>query len=65
MAAIVTFRDLDGWQVGIANVVIVYRIARRFPDAERFVLSAQMRRAAISVPANIAEGDCRRSPQLT
>ena len=63
MAAIVTFRDLDVWQVGIANVVIVYRIVRRFPDAERFVLSAQMRRAAISVPANIAEGHCRRSPR--
>ena len=56
-----TFRDLDAWRMGLENVVAVYRIARLLPADERFVLSAQMRRAAISIPANIAEGHARRS----
>jgi four helix bundle protein len=60
---ILTYRDLQAWQAGMDTVVAVYRIAELLPSAERYVLSAQMRRAAISVPANVAEGHCRRSPR--
>jgi four helix bundle protein len=63
MSRIQTFRDLEVWNAAMDNVVIVYRVAKRLPDVERFVLSAQIRRAVISVPANIAEGHCRRSPR--
>jgi four helix bundle protein len=42
-------------------VELVYAMSSRFPDAERFGLTAQMRRTAVSVPSNIAEGAARRS----
>jgi len=48
--------DLVVWQQGIALVKEVYRLSNRFPESEKFGLSSQMQRAAISVPANIAEG---------
>jgi four helix bundle protein len=60
---ILTFRDLDAWQAGMETVLAVYRMAAHLPASERYVLSAQMRRAAISIPANVAEGHCRRSPK--
>ncbi|MDB5887652.1 MAG: hypothetical protein JWM03_524 [Rhodocyclales bacterium] len=52
-------RDLLVWQHAIALVTAVYRITATFPDSERFGLTAQMRRAAVSVPSNIAEGVAR------
>jgi len=52
-------RDLLVWQHAIALVTIVYRVTSAFPDSERFGLIAQMRRAAVSVPSNIAEGAAR------
>ena len=55
-----SFRDLVAWQKGIELCKCVYATSARFPDAERFGLTAQMRRAAISVPSNIAEGYGRR-----
>ena len=53
------FRDLDVWQRSMDLVVEVYRITRAFPQSELYGLTAQMRRAAASVPANIAEGNGR------
>jgi four helix bundle protein len=51
-----TFRDLVAWQKSIDLVRLVYQQTGSFPDREQFGLVAQMRRAAVSVPANIAEG---------
>jgi len=49
------------WQVSVDFVVHMYDATRRFPAAERFGLVAQMNRAALSIPSNIAEGAARRS----
>ena len=54
--AITTFRDLDVWQVGMDLVVHVYGVANRLPPDERFGMASQMRRAAVSIPSNVAEG---------
>jgi len=53
------YRDLLVWQKGIALVKEVYTLTREFPDEERFGLISQMRRAAVSIPSNIAEGQAR------
>ncbi len=52
---------LDVWRNSMDLVEKVYTLSSSFPDVERFGLCAQMRRAAISVPSNIAEGAARRS----
>ena len=54
-------RDLIVWQKSMDLVVEVYRLLRSMPDEERFSLIDQMRRAAISIPSNIAEGFGRES----
>jgi four helix bundle protein len=50
------FKDLEVWQRAVDLVVESYRITKAFPSEERYGLSAQVRRAAVSVPSNIAEG---------
>lgn len=50
------FRSLKAWQRAYSLALEIYRITRAFPKAELYGLTAQIRRAAISVPANIAEG---------
>ena len=55
-----TFRDLITWQRSHQFVLAVYRMTARFPKHELFGLSSQLRRAALSVAANIAEGFKRR-----
>jgi len=55
------FEKLDVWQKGIVFADSVYSLTRPFPAEERFGLTSQMRRAAISVPSNIAEGSSRMS----
>lgn len=52
-------RDLLVWQKGIALVQVVYRLTAKFPRAEKFGFVGQTRRAAVSVPSNIAEGQPR------
>jgi len=53
---ITSFEDLGVWQKAHQMVLNVYRITGSFPAEERFGLTSQMRRAAVSVPANLAEG---------
>ena len=55
-----SFRDLEVWQKAHGFVLDIYRLTQAFPQDERFGLISQMRRAAVSVPANIAEGFKRR-----
>jgi len=52
-------KKLDVWKVSMDLVVEIYRLIRSLPDEERYNLSSQMRRAVISIPANIAEGYAR------
>lgn len=51
-----SFRDLHAWNAGMDLVLTTYALAARLPSAERFELGAQLRRAAVSVPSNVAEG---------
>jgi four helix bundle protein len=59
MAPILSYRDLEVWQRGMTLTVDVYRITDKFPSGERFGLVSQMRRAAVSIPSNVAEGHAR------
>ncbi|HKO54654.1 MAG TPA: four helix bundle protein [Thermoanaerobaculia bacterium] len=54
-----SFRDLRVWRASVRFVVQIYRVTRSFPSHERFGLAAQLQRAAVSVPSNIAEGHGR------
>lgn len=58
-----THRDLDVWREGIALVVEVYKLLKVFPREERYGLVDQIKRAAVSIPSNIAEGAARKSPK--
>lgn len=51
-----SYRDLDVWQKGIELAVDLYALTRRFPPEERYAMVDQIRRAAVSIPSNVAEG---------
>lgn len=56
-----SYRDLVVWQRAMDLVVLVYRVSARFPKDEMFGLTSQVRRAAVAVPSNIAEGQGRQT----
>jgi four helix bundle protein len=53
------FKDLLVWQRGMELAKTIYEMTRRFPSDERYGLVAQMRRCAVSIPSNLAEGQAR------
>lgn len=59
--SIKSFRDLEIWKLGMDICEDVYKTTDKFPKHEMFTLISQMRRSAISVPSNIAEGYSRRN----
>ncbi len=61
MNKIKTHKDLDVWKESMTLAKEVYRLTKHFPKEETFGLASQMRRAAVSIPSNIAEGAARNS----
>lgn len=61
MSEVRSYRDLVVWQRGMELVEECYRLTQGFPQSEMYGLTSQLRRAAVSVPANIAEGHGRNS----
>ena len=59
MTALKSYRDLEVWKKSIDLVEQIYLASRNFPPDERFGLTSQIRRAAVSIPSNIAEGAAR------
>ena len=58
-----SFRDLQVWQRSMELTVAIYRLTQAFPREEAFGLISQLRRSAISIPSNIAEGHGRMNPR--
>ncbi|MBI4715124.1 MAG: four helix bundle protein [Nitrospirae bacterium] len=56
-----THRDLDVWKEGVELVVRIYKLVEKFPKSERYGLVDQIKKSAISIPSNIAEGAARNS----
>ena len=56
------YKDLVAWQKAMTMVTNVYEVTKSFPSDERFGLISQIRRCAVSVPSNIAEGQARNTP---
>lgn len=59
--AIKSFTDLEAWRVGHQLVLYIYKATKSFPKEEQFGLTSQMRRAAVSITSNIAEGFSRKT----
>ena len=56
-----SYKELTVWQKSVELVIIIYKLTEQFPKSEIFGLTAQIKRSAISIPSNIAEGFARRS----
>jgi four helix bundle protein len=54
-----TYRDLDVWKRAMDLTVAIYQLTHSFPESERYGLTSQIQRAAVSIPSNIAEGHGR------
>jgi four helix bundle protein len=63
MSSIKSYKDLLIWQKGIEIVADLYQLVESFPKEELYALTSQLKRAAVSVPSNIAEGYGRNSTQ--
>jgi four helix bundle protein len=63
MSEIQSYKDLFIWQKGIEIILIVYNLISEFPKDEVYSLSSQIKRCAVSIPSNIAEGYGRQSTQ--
>ena len=57
----ITHKDLDAWKLAMDLVEQCYRASSSFPRTEIYGLISQLRRAAVSIPSNVAEGHCRRT----
>ncbi len=55
------YRELKVWQLGVDLAIDVYRLTNDFPKSELYSLTSQLRRAAVSIPSNIAEGHARKT----
>ena len=53
---VTNYKELEVWKRSVALTTELYKLTSRFPDAERYGLMSQIRRAGTSIPANIAEG---------
>ncbi len=62
MGEIISYRDLEVWQQAMDLADLVYDLTETFPARERYGLALQMRKAAVSIPSNIAEGTRHRTP---
>jgi four helix bundle protein len=58
-----SYRDLEVWKLSLNLVEEIYKATAQFPASENYGLSQQIRRAAVSIPSNIAEGQFRNSPK--
>ncbi len=63
MAGAKSYKDLIVWQRAVRFVVDIYKVTSRFPREEVYGITSQMRRSAVSIPSNIAEGQARNSPR--
>ena len=59
-----SYRDLTVWQRAKAFAVEIYRVTESFPHREQYSLTDQIRRAAVSIPSNVAEGHIKRSDKV-
>lgn len=60
-----THKNLEAWKESINLVVDIYKITQQFPKDELYGLTNQIRRSAVSIPSNIAEGCARQTPKET
>jgi four helix bundle protein len=59
MSGMKSYRELDAWKLAMTMADTTYDLTEQFPDRERYGLTAQLRKSAVSVPSNIAEGQAR------
>jgi four helix bundle protein len=59
-----TYEDLEVYQEGYRLVLTMYKLAAKFPEEEKYGLTSQLKRAALSIPLNIAEGYGRKASKL-